>query len=234
MQVELLASSAAAIGLLHTLAGPDHYLPFAALGAARGWSGRRTLAVTALCGVAHVGASILLGMLAVSLGWSLGQLLQIDGVRADFTAWLLIGCGLAYALWGAKQARRARCHAHEHVHVDGRRHDHRHDHAGGHLHPHPRTGLGPATVWSLFIIFLFGPCEPLVPLVLAPASQGDWSALLVVCAAFGAATLAAMLGAVALLRTGLMRAGTALGGGVTQLAAGVTVACCGVAILLGL
>ena len=34
----ILSLSAAGIAILHTALGPDHYLPFAALGTARRWS----------------------------------------------------------------------------------------------------------------------------------------------------------------------------------------------------
>jgi sulfite exporter TauE/SafE len=234
MQIELLALSAAGIGLLHTLAGPDHYVPFAALAAARRWSTRRTLLVTAGCGLAHVAASIALGLLAVALGWSAARVLGVDEFRGDVTAWLLIGLGLAYLLYGLKRASRARMHSHEHVHGDGTRHAHSHDHAAAHLHPHVHTGVGVTAVWSLFVIFLFGPCEPLIPLVLAPAGQGDWLGLAIVCAAFTVATLGSMLVAVLLLVRG---ARTLLTEGVVRYghaAAGVMIACCGVAIMLGL
>ena len=65
--------TAAGIALLHTSLGPDHYLPFAALAKAHNWSVRRTLWVTAGCGIGHVSASLLLGLLAAMAGWSLSH-----------------------------------------------------------------------------------------------------------------------------------------------------------------
>ena len=56
-----LAAAAVTVGSLHTLA-PDHWIPFAALARARGWSSGRTLRVTLLCGFGHVTVSALLGL----------------------------------------------------------------------------------------------------------------------------------------------------------------------------
>ena len=41
--VMLLAFTAASIGFLHTLIGPDHYLPVIAMGKARNWSMPRSM-----------------------------------------------------------------------------------------------------------------------------------------------------------------------------------------------
>ena len=38
----LLLWTAASIGFVHTLLGPDHYLPFVAMSRAGGWSARKT------------------------------------------------------------------------------------------------------------------------------------------------------------------------------------------------
>ena len=90
------ADAGAAIALTHTLLGPDHYVPFIAIGRARGWSVRRTLVVTVLCGAAHVLSSVLIG-----------------GVRT-------------------------------------------------------------VAFWTLVIVFVLGPCEPPIPLLMFPAMQHDW------------------------------------------------------------
>ena len=62
-----LAPAAMGVGSLHALA-PDHWVPFAALSRARGWSGGRTLRVTLLCGFGHVTVSALLGLLGLLFG----------------------------------------------------------------------------------------------------------------------------------------------------------------------
>ena len=62
-----LAATAATVGALHSLA-PDHWVPFAAVARARGWSAGRTARVTLLCGFGHVSASVVLGLLALVFG----------------------------------------------------------------------------------------------------------------------------------------------------------------------
>ena len=44
--INALIVSAIAAGVYHTLIGPDHYLPFVALGKARGWSYSKTVLAT--------------------------------------------------------------------------------------------------------------------------------------------------------------------------------------------
>jgi hypothetical protein len=75
-------------------------------------------------------------------------------------------------------------HLHEHIHSHARaEHAHVHDGAGG-------TNLTP---WILFTIFVFGPCEPLIPLIMYPAARHSLAGVALVAAAFGAVTIATML-----------------------------------------
>src|SRR5262245_32323952 len=117
MQIGLgaLCFAALTVGLTHTLAGPDHYVPFVAMSRVGNWSLRKTLIVTFFCGIGHVGSSVVLGFIGVALGLILSQLESIEGVRGDLAAWLLIGFGLAYTLWGLWRAIANRPHTHLHV-----------------------------------------------------------------------------------------------------------------------
>lgn len=56
----VIAGTAVTIGLVHTVIGPDHYLPFIVISRARGWRLPKTLFVSFLCGLGHVGRSIIL------------------------------------------------------------------------------------------------------------------------------------------------------------------------------
>jgi len=249
--VTLLVLTAASIGFVHTLLGPDHYLPFVALSKARDWSTRRTVIITSLCGVGHVLSSILIGAVGIAAGTAVERLVGIEAFRGDIAAWLLFGFGLAYAAWGLKRALRGETHSHEHFHVDGTRHAHDHDHRlAPHLHPHGLaagkdgslviervapvgTGMALAvTPWALFIIFLFGPCEPLIPVLMYPASHASWLAIVMVCLAFGIATLATMLAVVLLVRRGLQSVDVRGLERWSHAIAGSTIALCGVGILL--
>ena len=64
----ILLGTAAAIGFIHTIVGPDHYLPFIVLSKARQWSGVKTAVVTVLCGIGHLINSVLLGLIGIAIG----------------------------------------------------------------------------------------------------------------------------------------------------------------------
>jgi len=61
-ELVVLMVTAASVGLIHTLIGPDHYLPFIVMAKARKWSPLRTGWITLLCGLGHVGGSVVLGV----------------------------------------------------------------------------------------------------------------------------------------------------------------------------
>ena len=114
-----LLSLAAFTGVIHTLMGPDHYVPFVAMARARDWSLSRTLAITLACGVGHVLGSLLLGAIGIALGAAVGGLNAFESVRSQIAAWLMLGFGIAYTAWGVRQAIRNKPHSHLHVHGDG-------------------------------------------------------------------------------------------------------------------
>ena len=202
-EIFLLAASAAAIGFFHTLIGPDHYLPFIVMAKSGQWPLRKTALVTLLCGIGHVLGSVLLGLVGIGLGVAVSRLEGVEAVRGELTAWLLISFGLVYMLWGLRQAWRNRPHRHTHAHAGGLLHSHQHSHQHQHLHVH-ETGNA-TTPWVLFVIFVLGPCEPLIPLLLVPAAAGSWGGVLLVAGVFGAATVATMLAVVMLSVRGLQR-----------------------------
>ncbi|MCX6832664.1 MAG: hypothetical protein NT028_11150, partial [candidate division Zixibacteria bacterium] len=68
MDLYLLAVTAASIGFIHTVAGPDHYIPFIVMAKARKWSMTKTTWITFLCGLGHIGGSVILGLIGVALG----------------------------------------------------------------------------------------------------------------------------------------------------------------------
>ena len=49
------------------------------------------------------------------------------------------------------------------------------------------------TPWILFTIFVFGPCEPLIPLVMYPAAEHSITGMVLVTAVFGIITIGTML-----------------------------------------
>jgi len=193
--------AALGVGFLHTLLGPDHTLPFIMLARARHWSWQRTLGITFLCGLGHVGSSLVLGSIGLALGFGMGELQGAEMSRGRLAAWALVAIGVAYALWGIRRGwvRRSGMVLHEHA---GEVHLHTHG-LGNHKHSIP-TASEPSpegrsvTFWALFAVFVLGPCEPLIPLFLVPASTGDWKLAAAVSLVFSAITVATMLTVVAL------------------------------------
>jgi sulfite exporter TauE/SafE len=234
-ELVILTITAASIGLVHTLLGPDHYLPFVVLARARSWSRGTTAMVTVLCGIGHVASSVVLGTIGIAMGIAVSRLELFESARGDIAAWLLTAFGLVYMVWGLRRAVRGRTHSHVHAHRGGEVHIHDHDHHRAHLHPHDqRTTARTLTPWVLFTIFVFGPCEPLIPILMYPAAAQSTVGVVLVATVFGAVTILTMVTVVLLLSFGLENLPTRRLERYSHALAGFTILACGVAIHLGL
>ncbi len=229
-----LCATALVVGFCHTILGPDHYVPFAAMARAGGWSPAKTLRVTVACGLGHVAGSVALGLAGLALGVVVLRLEGLEALRGEVAGWLLVAFGLAYAAWGVVQTSRGGPHEHVHARATGT----------GPAAPHGRQSTpvrvadaAAASVWApwlLFLVFVFGPCEPLIPLLIVPAARANGWAVAAVVAAFAGATVATMATAVLAVRYGvglverpqLRRHAHAL--------AGVAILVCGVLVKIGL
>ena len=197
-EIYLLIGTSAMIGFIHTIFGPDHYLPFIVLSKARKWSRLKTAAITLFCGIGHVLSSIILGFIGIFLGVSLLKLESVEAYRGEFAAWLLIIFGFTYFIWGIHRAMRSKPHTHPHLHnvlEDAQSHEHAHSHMNEHAHVHSEEEKK-LTPWILFIIFVFGPCEPLIPLLMYPAAVHNMFGTILVSAVFGFVTISTMLAVV--------------------------------------
>lgn len=230
-----LVGFAAVLGFSHTLMGPDHYLPFVAMSRIGRWSLPKTVVITLACGVGHVVGSVILGVLGIALGAAVGKLEWFEGIRGNVAGWLLLGFGLAYTVWGIHRAIRNRPHTHRHVHADGIAHAHRHGHVEDHAHVHADDQKAVSmTPWILFTIFIFGPCEPLIPLLMYPAAKLSLWGVGLVALVFGVVTIATMTGIVVVAYLGLTKAAFFRLERYGHVAAGLVVTACGAAIKLGL
>lgn len=230
----LLAGTAITIGFIHTLVGPDHYLPFIVMGEARRWSIRKTMLITFLCGLGHVLSSVVVGFIGIAAGISLSKLEFLEGFRGNIAAWLLIAFGLVWMLISLRKLYRSKKHVHTHAHADGTAHEHEHDHFSGHSHVHlaDRKNLTP---WILFLIFVLGPCEPLIPILMYPASHNNIGGVVIVSLLFSATTIATMMAVVLAFRLGFSRINLRPLERWVNVIAGATIAFSGLAIqFLGL
>lgn len=192
-ELMVLTTAAASIGFVHAILGPDHYLPFVAMAKARSWSLAKTASITILCGIGHVLSSVLIGLVGIALGLALANLETVETIRGEIAAWGLIAFGLLFAIWGLRRASRNKPHRHWHAH-ENLAHAHEHTHQQEHLHIHETSGR--LTPWVLFIVFAFGPCESLIPLLMYPAAQHSLYGTVWVAGVFGVATIGTMLVAV--------------------------------------
>jgi nickel/cobalt transporter (NicO) family protein len=202
--ITLLSATAVSLGFIHTILGPDHYLPFIVMSHARKWSVRKTMLITFLCGLGHVAGSIVLGLIGIAVGISVMKLIPVESFRGNIAAWLFIAFGLVYMVISIRNLVKNKKHTHTHFHTGGTSHVHEHNHNQEHTHIHQPEHTN-TTPWILFIIFVFGPCEPLIPVLMYPAAQNNIQGAILVSVLFSVATIATMMSVVLAFRLGLSR-----------------------------
>jgi sulfite exporter TauE/SafE len=234
-EINALILTAFSIGFFHTLFGPDHYLPFVMISWAKKWSAFKTACITFLCGLGHILSSVVLGLVGVALGIMVGKLEIIESFRGNIAAWLLIAFGLVYFVWGLRQAYKNKPHTHSHIHFDENVHTHEHSHHDQHSHIHLDKGKINTTPWVLFAIFVFGPCEPLIPIVMYPAAKHNLTGMWIVTACFGLTCISTMMVLVLVARSGISLVKLNPLQRFSHSIAGATILLCGLAIVfLGL
>jgi nickel/cobalt transporter (NicO) family protein len=200
----LISLTAVSLGFFHTLLGPDHYLPFIVLSEAKKWNLKKTLMITFLCGTGHVMSSVILGLIGIAVGFSVHKLVDFESFRGNIAAWLFIAFGLVYMIISIRNLHKKRRHTHSHFHLHEGIHVHDHNHQQEHSHIHD-ANLVKTTPWILFIIFVFGPCEPLIPILMYPAAQNNIPGAIIVSLLFSAVTIATMMSIVLAFKMGLSK-----------------------------
>ena len=89
------------------------------------------------------------------------------------------------------------------------------------------------TPWILFTIFFFGPCEPLIPLLLYPAAAGSLWLLALVTLIFATTTIGTMTLIVWVATSRRFALGSGLMGRFAGPLAGLTILACGITIKVG-
>ena len=232
--LNILLVTAASVGFIHTVTGPDHYLPFVVIAKARKWTMVKTSLITLACGIGHVGSSVVLGGLGIALGVVLSKIEGIESFRGNLAAWAFVLLGLGYMIWGIYRALRNKPHRHIHYHAGEATHEHAHTHEQNHDHAHKTEKIVNLTPWVLILIFVLGPCEVLIPMLMYPAAEHGTKGIVLVSAVFSVATIATMLVIVTLLTTGFNKIPFGKLERWTHAIAGATIFLSGIAILLGL
>ncbi|MGB8492707.1 MAG: sulfite exporter TauE/SafE family protein [Bacteroidales bacterium] len=200
----LLSVTAVSLGFIHTILGPDHYLPFIVLSEAKKWSVRKTMLITFFCGIGHVLSSVIIGFIGIAIGISVNKLVKVESFRGNIAGWLFIAFGLIYVIISLRNLYRKKTHTHSHHHFGGNVHAHEHNHYQEHTHVHEKEVVN-TTPWILFLIFIFGPCEPLIPLVMYPAAENNIQGTIIVSLLFSVVTISTMMLVVLAFKLGFSR-----------------------------
>jgi len=152
----------------------------------------KTFFILLVCGLGHILSSVVIGLSGIAIGFAVSNIESLESARGNIAGWLMIAFGLVYTICGIRQSIKNRPHSHKHYHTDGSSHVHEHSHQHEHSHVHI-TDKKTVTPWLLFIVFIFGPCEPLIPLVMYPASKGNYNEAAIVAVIFGFTTISTMI-----------------------------------------
>jgi nickel/cobalt exporter len=106
--------------------------------------------------------------------------------------WMLIAFGVLYTLYGVYKYFKKGAHFHLPAFLRPRsiRHSDLHLSEGD---LRKEDDAGRMTPWILFLIFVFGPCEVLIPMLVYPAAQESGFGVFLVALVFGIATVGTML-----------------------------------------
>lgn len=149
---------------------PTHWLPFVAIGRARGWTRRQTLSAVALAGGGHILATTILGVAMAWFGFELGE--RIEHAFHWVVAAILICLGAWLAF---RPPHGAGC---------------------GHCQGHPERLVPETTdraaLCGLFLTLTLSPCELFLPVYLTAVPYG-WPGVVLLSAVLAVATLGGML-----------------------------------------
>lgn len=214
----MLMSLAITAAILHSLS-PDHWLPFVMLGRSRNWAFKRTLGFAGLAGTAHVGTSIIIGLIGVALGAVLAERFAAIIESITGALFILFGSSLAYLSWRSRghhhhgipfvarlfgksvdeaekwmhAHRTENGHVFQHSHEYEREAEHTHEYSHNHEHNQFNGKINNTRVgYGLVAIIGLTPCVALLPIVFAATASGA-SSVVAIMAIFLAATVATIM-----------------------------------------
>ena len=113
----------------------------------------------------------------------------------------MISFGLVYMVWGIRRGIRHKGH-HVHLHL-GKMTIHTDESTSAVSVTKEGGSEISLTPWILFTVFVLGPCEPLIPLVMYPAAKSNLAGAALVAGIFSVVTIATMTMVVFVLRAGV-------------------------------
>jgi ABC-type nickel/cobalt efflux system permease component RcnA len=186
----ILASSAALIGFVHSLA-PGHWLPVVLLAKARKWSLQTALLGAAVAASGHILISNAIGAASIWVGskFFASHADAIENYGERYGSLLLILFGLAYA--ASAYFRHSHCHGHTHHGPD----------PGPALKGSKKKRKTP----FVFLFSLgFSPCIAVLPVFATAAVKGA-AAVLLAMVSFSVGVLLALMGSTVLASHGLAK-----------------------------
>ena len=186
----VLLSTAASLGIFRTLIGVDHYIPFVAMSKSNRWSFPKTMLIVFICGFGHILSSVIVALAGIWFGAQISFLANIEDIRGEIAKWFLIAFGVVYMLWGIRNAIKNKPHRHI---------------PDSEENADANTAASDAhrSFWPLFVLFVFAPCETLIPLLMYPAAESDVMAVISIAAVFAVCTIGTMLVCTALVLKGI-------------------------------
>ena len=158
------------------------------------WTQRKTFFITFISSLGHVLSSVFIGFFGIMLGNKLENLIIVEGIRENFAQWFLLLFGFVYLIFGIKKFIQKNHHKHFHFHDDGIVHTHFHSEINSnHKHEHEKEKNKKLTPWVLFTIFVFGPCESLIPLLIYPALKFGIFEAVIIAIIFGIVTISTLM-----------------------------------------
>ena len=101
------------------------------------------------------------------------------------------------------------------------------------MHASPAARSPDVSTWALFVVFILGPCEVLIPQLMYPAAKGSWFGVLAVAGVFAMATTLTMLVVVGVAYCGVARIRFGWFERHANATAGACLVACGLALTLG-
>ncbi|HKB57221.1 MAG TPA: hypothetical protein VKC51_06495 [Lacunisphaera sp.] len=189
-----IAATGFTVAFFHA-AIPTHWLPFVLVSRARGWSRGKTLAVSALAGLGHVGLTSLLGLGIAWFGF------QLDAQLGRLFPWMAGGVLIAIGLFYFWRQVSGRGVGHHHVlgthHHETEQCGHEHDHSHWEEEMKDSALVSQkkgdwAAISGLFLMLTLSPCEGFLPVYLSGVQFG-WRGFFVLSAILALGALAGMM-----------------------------------------